>query len=159
MQDKPASKPSIVPSVIMAAAANKNMRVCAAAVFVAKQVADELVYNKEYYQDLIKYNFFNAVKSDKTYDKVNFTDLPPKEKKQVAALYKKFDNFSTAEIFRILGTVRTEHNQFSPIEAKWAFTYINKFNTTEYDEKNTLTDDEVLLPLNSYQLGQYCNLF
>lgn len=161
MQDKPASKPSIVPSVLMVAAVNKNIRVCAAAAFVFKQVADEYVHNREHYHDLIKFNFFNAVKSDKTYDRVNFADLPPKEKKRVRALYDKFKDLSTAEIFRALGTVRTDNNEFSPIEAKWAFTYIHKFNTTEYDEKKalTLTDEEILVPLTSYQLGQYRNLF
>lgn len=146
-------------SVAGAAVINKNLRKAAVATLFTKVVLDEVIPNREHYCDMIKFNFFNSITSDKKYTKVQFSDLPPSFDVQVKRLRDMFENYGTEEIFRALGTRSSVVNKYSPIQAKLAFTYYKKYNTLEYIEGNEVTDSEILEKLTVTEQLEYRKIY
>lgn len=127
---------------------------------VAAEIVDEYSHNRKFYHDLIKFNFFNGVKSKKTYAKICFGDPPPEVKRQLNRLYKKkYYNFSDEWIYLRLGLRQTKTNKHSPLETKWAYSYYKKYGHWDYSERNVVTDEEILQPLTCNERLEYMKLF
>jgi len=157
LQKEPQKVPAT--SVVGAALINKNLRKSAVVTLLTKVILDEVVPNREHYCDMIRFNFFNSITSDKTYTKMQFSDLPPDFTKQVKRLYSFFEDCTTEEIFARLGTRSSTVNKYSPIQAKLAFTYYKKYKTLEYVEGNTIEDSEVLQKLTANEQLEYSKIY
>ena len=125
---------------------------------ISVECIDEYSNNRKFYHDLVKFNFFNGIKSKKTYQKVCFQDPPREIKKQLYKLYDKLDT-SIVKIYEKLGLQQSRTNQHSPLETKWAFTYYKKYGHWNYDKKNVVSDKEILQPLDAKELAEYIKLF
>lgn len=144
---------------MLAALTNRDIRKSAIGTLAAKSIAAEYLHNREHYHDMFMFNVCNGVKTDKTHDTVSYTDMPPHERDRVRKLYNLFKNKSTAEIFQALGTLPTSGNKYSPIEAKWAYTYYKKYGYWDYRKENVVSANEILAPLNKNQLAEYLQIF
>jgi len=125
---------------------------------VSVECLEEYNLNRKFYHDLIAFNFFNGTKNEKTYKMVAFQDPPREIRAQLSRLYDKLDT-SIAELYTKLGLSQSRTNQHSPLETKWAFTYYKKYGHWDYDEKNIVSDKEILQPLTSKELLEYMKLF
>jgi hypothetical protein len=139
-------------------AIDKNIRKSSVVGYLAKKVLDEYNQNKLHYNDMCRF-FFSEAKANKEYSIVCFSDLPPKERKRISLLYRQFRDFDTSEIFAKLGTASTTNCKYSPLEAKWAYTYFKKFKSWEYHAENMVTKEEILQPLSKKELKEYLSLF
>jgi len=137
---------------------NRNVRNTSVAAYLVKKALDEYNHNKLHYSDMWSF-FFSEAASDKEYTTVCFSDLPPKERKKISRIYKRFRHLDTSEIFEELGTRATATCKHSPLEAKWAYTYFRKFRSWEYFEDNEVSVEEILHPLSSKELKEYLSLF
>ncbi len=159
--DQKVSSKSIWPEVVAASLLNKKIRKASFAAVAAKVVADEVLYNRQHYYDMLVFNFGNSLKSNKVYDKIYFSDLPEEPRAQVERLYSKFDTYTTTEIFKALGTVPTIRNNACPLEAKFAYEYQKKYKSFDYDpdSNKTVTDAEILRKLEPYEVPVYVRWF
>lgn len=157
MQKEPKEVPPT--NVAGAAVINKDLRKTAVVTLLAKVVLDEVIPNRAHYFDMLRFNFFNSITSDKKYTKVHFSDLPPAFDAQVKRLRGMFKNYTTEGIFTSLGTRSSLANNYSPIQAKLAFTYYKKYNTLEYTEGNELTDTEILEKLTVNEQLEYSKIY
>jgi hypothetical protein len=141
------------------AANHAFVKKAAFATAVAKQVGVEYLHNAKYYNDFVKFNFC-GVKSDKQYRKVCYYDLPIKERDRLNTFRRTyFSNVSTFEIYRRLGVSPSETNKTMPVESKWAYTYFKKYGHWNYSEYNSVTDSEILRPLNAEEAKEYSRMF
>jgi hypothetical protein len=160
LEDKKSRK-NALPEIVAAAVLNKKVRKTTVALFAAKVVADEIVYNRQHYYEMLAFNFNNGIKSNKVYDKIHFSDLPEEYREQVSRLYSVFAKQTTVEIFDALGIVQTIKNRSSPIEAKFAYEYYKKYKTFDYDPilNRTLSDSEILGKLKKSEISAYLRWF
>jgi hypothetical protein len=142
----------------IAAITNRDVQKSLIVAEAAKKATKEYLNNRDHYNDMIQFNVCNGIKSDKTYHRVTYTDLPPDIREHVRSLYDRFSGKSTNEIFLKLGISPTSGNKYSPIEAKWAYMYIKKFGW-DYNPRNKLKNREILRPLNSNEYSEYLSMF
>ena len=121
---------------------------------------EEYKLNRDYYHDLIKFNFFNNVKQNKSYKAINPGDLPPEVAKRLNILYDgKFKDISIDEIYTQLNLEKTDTNMYCPLETKYVFEYCEKYGTFEYSSNNIVEEDRLLSPLTAKQREKYKQLF
>ena len=149
----------MTPSLLMAGWRLNDIGGYNKTVKIAKAVVGEYTHNRKFYHDIVKFNFFNGVKSKKTYPQVCFEDPPPEVKKQLFRLYNgRYNGFSNEYIYVRLGLKQTRFNKHSPLESKWAFSYYKKYGHWDYYRENVVTDNEILRPLNTQELDEYISL-
>jgi len=159
MRQQSSPPAAIAKYLLLAALTNRNTRKSATITFIASRIAREYLHNREYYHDMFKFNVCNGFATDKVHDKVSYTDMPPHERERVRKLYDLFEDKSTEQIFKMLGTVPTSGNKYSPIEAKWAYTYYKKYRHWNYLKENEVSLNEIIKPLNPADLPEYISIF
>lgn len=103
-------------------------------------LGSEISNNSDFYSDAIEFNLRKNPRREYE-QQIYIGDLPTAAKKQIDRLYKGWD--STSDIFKALNIVEGGFHK-SPLEAKWVFEYLKKYNTREYLKENTLEDQEIL---------------
>jgi len=137
----------------------KEAKRCSVVFKLAGAAIDGYMENRKFYNDFVKFNFVNGIKTVKSYGQVNFFDPPPQESRRLNELYRVFGNLSDADIYRALNMPIMQTNKHSPIEAKWAFTYFKKYGHWNYFPSNSITRKEILAPLTAIEAGEYRQLF
>jgi len=74
---------------------------------------------------------------------------------RVLELYGKFPDLSMAEIAERLGIPDSWGYRSSVIEFKFAAEYLRKFGTLNYEESNSLSDEEILRPLDAVEAKRF----
>lgn len=121
---------------------------------------EEYSENKEFYHDMVRFNFCNGFKSNKEYLQVDFADAPPAEKSKFARIYSRLKGRSYRNIaVSVLGLPITDISVVSPVESKWAYTYYRKYKTWEYSHYKTVAEHEILTPLTTDEVQEYIKLF
>ena len=138
---------------------NKKYIKAVAAAAIAKKVIEEIVVNRNYYTDFMKFNFMNGIKSDKAYRKIYYYDLPPKERNRITRLYRNFSHLSVEEIYDRLNTPMKVTNRTMPLETRWVYAYRKKYGTSDYYENNQISDHEILKCLTASEAEEYSRMF
>jgi hypothetical protein len=114
------------------------------AVAATKAVVNEYARNRTYYNDVVKFNFANSVKSNKEYRSLEYWDLPREIRDRIQRLYGRYRNMKVSSIYRNLGMRATNTNNSMPLETKYVFTYYKKYGILRYNPHNRVYDDEIL---------------
>ena len=158
-EEKQPSVGKTTKALVSIAAYNKPTNRVKAALAVGGWVANEYMKNKEFYDDIIKFNCFNSIRPalPPVGRRVSFGNPPSEALEVIDKVYKMWRHTETRDIFTRLGTAPTGVNQYSPVEGKWAFEYIRRFGYT-YDAKNKLSLAELIKPLSSSEFVEYMRL-
>lgn len=107
-------------------------------------VAQEYLNNRDFYNDMIRFNCNNAIPDGNRSDRpVIFSNPPPEALGVIYQVYDKFKGVETSEIFRALGVSQTGSNKRSPVEAKWELVYKRKYGNV-YDPTKRVSVHEIL---------------
>jgi hypothetical protein len=116
--------------------------------YFAAEAAAEWETNGNHYIDCLNFNFNNGFKSNKTYTRMDFADLPPKEKKKCYRIYDNtYPNRSYREIAIALNLPLTSISLNSPVESKLTYEYYRLYGTWEYHSYNVVTERDILTRL------------
>lgn len=120
----------------------------------ADKVVGNIIYNKEYYKDQIKFNFSPVVKGEKkTY--LNAGALPKEIQTTINRLYEKYKDIDC--VFVSLNVPKSEFCRWTPLEAKYVFEYKRKHGHLLPGED--LTEEEILRPLDSNDHDLFIKMF
>lgn len=159
MRQQSSPPAAVAKYLLLAALTNKDAKKGLVGTLVISHIAKEYLHNQQHYHDMWRFNVCNGFNTGKVHDKVSYTDMPPHERKRVRKLYDLFEDKSTEQIFKMLGTVPTSGNKYAPIEAKWAYTYYKKYGHWSYLKANEVSLNEIIKPLNPADLPEYISIF
>jgi hypothetical protein len=126
------------------------------AVLISK-ILEEFNFNKEYYKDVLEFNFKNC-KQIFDQNRLDAFYLPSSIQKKINKLYDSIKK-SEKEIYLNLNLDQSIKNTYSPLETKYVFEYFKKYNTFDYDKNNKITITELLNPLNCLDKKEYNLMF
>ena len=127
------------------AACNKQINRCKTILKVGKLLADEYLGNRDFYNDMIRFNCNNGIKAVAPINRrVCHSNPPPEAMPLINQVYAKFKGLEYSDMFARLGIQSTSSNNRSPVEAKWVMAYYRKFGTYAYSEQNRITLRDIL---------------
>ena len=116
--------------------------------YIVSEVCTEYQTNRDFVSDFVQFNFNNGFKSNKAYRRMDFTDLPPQEKKKCWRIYeRRYPDYSYREIALDLGLPLTDISLHSPVESKLVYEYYRLYGTWEYSSRNVVTERDILMRL------------
>jgi hypothetical protein len=135
--------PRISPLAI--AALNSDVGKCKTILKIGKLVAEEYLGNKDFYDDMVRFNCLNGIKPVETKrTEVCYNQPPPEALDVIHQVYARFKGLDYSDIFIRLGISKTAANRLCPVEVKWERAYIRKFGTREYSKQNRVTVGDIM---------------